>query len=329
MIKYKIRINPQSFEFENLQEAQQKVNDLFGVGLWFFELSGVEVTPEDPEEEKEFIIENEEEAPEPPKTNLKAKKRDAEKDLYRPKRKRRTKAEMDVVRKPEHIKEQGGLDKRTKGNRGRRFPKELVAFVKKRVDELNNSDLCDEINEEFDLNIVSQNLSKWMYSKGIKRTKRVRTPKAKKEEIEGVKKKMGAPKKWTDEVSQYLKDNINNFSNKELCEELESQFNLKTNPDSLQSTLSQKGIKRDSKVETGVDQEIVLFISKSKTKEVYALRDKIIEKFEVDIPIAKLRTLMNQRKDNLPGETVEDEVLRIKKKRVEIFGEDNDIDDIL
>lgn len=280
-----------------------------------------ELDPEDPinseQRIKPIIVDTDD-----PKQIKKLKKA-----LKKEKRKRRTKEEM--VSDGEHIKEQGVPDKRTKGNRGNRYPKELVAFVKKRVDELNNSDLCDEINEEFDLNINSQKVSKWMYSKGIKRIKRVRSssaPRRAKEEIEKVKKKIGPQKKWTDEVFQYLKGNINNFSNKELCEELESQFNLKTNPTNLQQHNSVHGIKRDH--ETGANQEIIEFIKKSKIKNVYTLRDKIIEKFEVNMEPAEVRKYM---KEALKGEEVADEVKRIQQQREEPeeLEEINDIDDIL
>ncbi len=290
---------------------------------------------------------------------------------------------------------------KTKGNRGRRFPKELVGFVKERVDELNNPDLCEEINKEFDLKMGSQNLSKWMYSKGIKRIKGVRTPKAEmiadgehvkkkgvldmrtkgkypkemkefirsrmettsnqnltdlineefdleitmdqvknymkynklrrekrirsprisKEEIE--KKKIEKPKKWTDEAVQFLRDNINNFSNKQLCEELDSQFNIKTNVENLAGVLSQKGIRRDQlAIQSDVDQGIRDFIAQSKIKDALEMRDKIIEKFEINLPVTKLKNLMDQRKEKLPGEGVKDEVKRIKETRGVFEGDD-------
>ena len=288
-----------------------------------------------------------------------------------------------------------GPKRKSKGNQGKRFPKELVEFVKKRVDELNNSDLCDEINKEFDLNMVSENLSKWIYSKGIKRIKKVRSPKSdsldlrtigkyppemkefirsrmetnsnqdltdlineefsfgitmtqiknymknyqlkrvhiirtprrKKEKVEKVKKKMGKPKKYTDEILQFLRDNINNFNNKQLCEELESRFNVKATPEGLGQTLSQKGIRRDQLIQTDVDPKIVDFIMENKTKEIYALRDQIIEEFEKYIPMEKLKNLMGmpQRKQKLPGESVDDEVKRIKEQR-ESYEPDDDLD---
>ncbi len=284
-------------------------------------------------------------------------------------------------------------------NRGKRFPKELVGFVKERVDKLNNSDLCELINREFDLNINSQKLSKWMYSKGIKRIKGVRSPKSdgtkqisvpqkhvqnqdgrtigkyppemkefirsrmettsnqnltdlineefdleitmdqvknymkynklrrekiirspriSKEEIE--KKKIEKPKKWTDEIVQFLRDNINNFNNKQFCEELENRFNIKTNPESLAARLSQKGIKRD--IQSDVDQGIMDFIAQSKIKDALEMRDKIIEKFEINLPVTKLKNLMDQRKEKLPGEDVDDEVKRIKETRGVFEGDD-------
>ena len=119
---------------------------------------------------------------------------------------------------------------------------------------------------------------------------------------------VGKPKKYTNEAVQFLRENINNFKNKELCEELESRFNIKTDPIKLGVILSHKGIKRDIKSE--LDQEIIDFIKKSKTKDAHALREKIIEKFEKNISMTKIREFI---KKDLPGEGVKDEVKRIKE----------------
>ena len=74
------------------------------------------------------------------------------------------------------------------------------------------------------------------------------------------------------------------------------------------------------------EEEIIKFISKSKTTNVLVLRDKIIEKFEVDFPIIKIREAM---KKDIPGEEVDDEVKRIKEKRKkEEFKYDEDIDEL-
>ena len=127
----------------------------------------------------------------------------------------------------------------------------------------------------------------------------------------------------------FLRDNINNFSNKELCEELESRFNIKSTPEILASTLSQKGIKRDFiEGAKGVSKEIAAFVIESKINDVYHLRDKIIEEFGEDVPTAKLKNLMSQRKENLPGEGPKDELNRIKNQRQSESIDETDIDDL-
>ena len=212
------------------------------------------------------------------------------------------------------------------GRKKGKFPKEMYGFIERHMETNSNQALTDLINEKWDIGITMDQVKNYMKWKKLRRVNIIRSQRRSKEELEkaGEKKKMGPKKKWTDEVVQYLKDNINNFSNKELCEELESQFNLKTSVGNLSLRLSQKGIKRDIPEGQRVDPKIVDFVSKSKIKEVYAMRDEIIEKFETDVPIVKLRPLM---KKDLPGESVSDEVRRIEQKRE--FGEDNDIDDIL
>ena len=219
------------------------------------------------------------------------------------KRFRRTKAEMKVENKPEKLKgwAKYHADKKKK-TKQQKYPDEMAGFVERHMNTNSNQQLCDLINEKYDVGIIPQRLAPYMNYKKLKRNKNL-----------GEKKKLGKPKKYTDEIEQFLKDNINNFSNKELCEELNSQFNIKATTSSLQNMLCHKGIKRDRQID--VDPEVEELISKSKEKDVLVLRDYIIEKLEKDIPINKLRGLMNKRKGNLPGEGVEDEVKRIKQKR--------------
>lgn len=314
MIKYKLLIRLSEYTFGNVEDLKRKVREIMEVGIWAIETRLVN-EDEAPEEEEKS------EPEEPPKTKLKAKKSDAKKDLNRPKRKRRTKEEMDVVRKGEHIKEQGVPNKRTK------YPKEMKEFIEGHMETNTNQEICDLINEKWDVDIILMRLNSYMIYNKLKRENIIRTPRRKKEEIK-VKKTVGKPKKYTDEVLQFLRDNINNFSNKELCKQLDYKFNIKTTSDNVSQTMRNKGIKREV-IPDGVDKEIVDFIMKSKIKDIYAMRDTLIERFEVYVPTIKLRNLMNQREENLPGESTEGEVLRIKKKREEVFGDENDIEDIL
>lgn len=225
------------------------------------------------------------------------------------KRKRRTKTEMHAVRNRDQTKKKGS----------KKYPDEMKEFIKSRMETTSNQDLIDLINEEFDLEITMTQVKNYMKYNKLRRVNIIRTSRRKKEEIEEEKKKIGKPKKYTDEAVQFLRENVNNFSNKELCEELESRFNIKTNVPNLYVILSNKGIKRDYQSDT--DPKIVEYILKSKINDVYYLRDQIIEKFEKDIPTRKLKDLMSQRKSC--KESVKEEVKRIEDQRVPF---DDDID---
>ncbi len=351
MKKYKIKIRAQAFTFEDITEARRKVRSLLESEIWFLELSEEDDTSNDTENDIEEVIEEEKSEPEKKQKEVPGK----------PKRKRRTKAEMIAagkqikesgIRKPgtylkysdevnEFIKEnwQNNTDKelvvmikekfeidrsidQIKGHRRdngwvadkprrkveqveikkkssvMRYPEGMKDFIEENMDGTKNKELCVLINEEFDIEITMPKLAAFMQYKNIRRGG-----------------KMGPKKKWTDKIIQYLRDNVNNFSNKELCEELESQFNVQTSIVSLQVILSQKGIKRD--YQSTVDPKIGDFIKKSKTKDVHILRDEIIEKFEVDVSIEKLRNLMSQEEGKLPGEEVDDEVKRVEEQRKE------------
>ncbi len=214
------------------------------------------------------------------------------------KRKRRTKAEM--IADGEQTKEPRVRKPRT----NHLFPEEINDFIKENWEEKRDVDLVEMIEEKFDKTYKIDQVKANRRTIGCVANR----PGAK------VKKKIGPQKKWTDEVFQYLKENINNFSNKELCEELESQFNLKTNPTNIQQQMSTHGIKRDS--ESGANQEIIEFIKKQKSTDLYIIRDKIIEKFEVNMEPAEIRRYM---KEALKGEEVADEVKRITQHRDQDF----------
>lgn len=220
------------------------------------------------------------------------------KEIKKPKRKRRTKTEM---KSNEEHKEPSVRKKR----KNLLFSKEVDNLIKENWKDKRDKDLIEMIKEDLDQTFTIDQIKA--------HRKQIGCVKIRGGQPTRVKKKIGKPKKYTDEVVQFLKENVNNFSNKELCEELEHRFNIKIKSDPMSNLLCQKGIKRDNQPD--MDPEIVDFILKSKLNDVYYLRDKIIEKFEKDIQTAKLRNVINQRKKKLPGEDVEDEVKRIKEQR--------------
>ena len=240
------------------------------------------------------------------------------------KRKRRTKAEMDVVRKGEHVKEQGVRKPRT----NLLFSEEVDKIIKANWEDNRDVDLIEIIKEKLDQTFTKDQIKAHRKQLGFVKSRGGQSTREKKK-VDPIK-KIGPTKKWTDEVFQFLKDNINNFSNKELCEELESQFNLKTNSTNLQQQMSAHGIKRDH--ESNLDKEIENYILKSKVKSEYNLRDRIIEKFEKNVSLNELRRVMKERDVDLPGEKPEDEVKRIREQREEpiqeFFEDDEDVDEM-
>ncbi len=217
------------------------------------------------------------------------------------KRKRRTKAEM--IADGEQTKEPSVRKPRT----NHLFPEEINDFIKENWEDKKDKDLVEMIEEKFDKTYKIDQVKANRRTLGCLANR----PGAKE------KKKIGKPKKYTDEAVQFLRDNIKNFSNKQLCEELESQFNIKTDPTNLQGVMSQKGIKRDQVLPGGLDEEVVEFIRKSKIKDDYVLRDAVIEKFGQNISMTKIRAARS--KDDLPGESVSDEVKRITQYRDQDF----------
>ncbi len=271
MKKYKLKLKAQEFTFEDFNDFQNKIKNLLYHGVLIFE---TEVISNDTEDDTPDDIEKPkpdgDQEDKPPKTQLKAQKSGAE---------------------------HGSGPKRKRG--GKRFPKELVEFVKKRVDELNNSDLCDEINKEFDLNMVSQNLSKWMYSKGIKRIKRVRALKVKKPKSDGPDgehvKEQGVPDKRTQskypkEIKEFIRSRMEKNSNQDLIDLINEKWDIGISMTQLKNYMKNYQLKR------------VKIIRTPRRKKTDIKKEK-----------------------NLPGESVGDEVKRIEEQR-EGLEDDDDID---
>ena len=57
----------------------------------------------------------------------------------------------------------------------RAYPKMMVYFVKQNMNEMRTPELAEAVNKKFNVNISPQNLSKWMWSKALKRKKRLRS----------------------------------------------------------------------------------------------------------------------------------------------------------
>ncbi len=332
MKKYRINIKAQSFEFTNIENARQKVRELFGAGLWLLDLDQIEeekeeIAPIDSEEgieqrdqarekmlkkaEKEEKLKNSVQRIKPIMIDPKIKRMAETKPG---KRFRRTKAEM--VADEEQTKEESVPKKRPK-----LFPAEIDEFIGLNWQDNKDRDLVELIEKKFKRKYKIDQVKAHRRDAGWVSSKPGRKPLKKKIDKPKEKKKMGRSKIYTDEVLQFLRDNINNFSNKELCEELESRFNLKTNSNNLNGILSQRGIKRDYQKEE-VDPDVEEFIMKSREEDAYLLRDEIIEKFGKSFATRKIINIMNKR--------LEPEVDEIEAKRRKQSSDpfDDEVDDL-
>ena len=212
------------------------------------------------------------------------------------------KKEQKVLKKIERVERVERVEKPLKARKNK-YPDEMIDFVKENIESNPNPQLVDLVNKEYNLKITIPKLAAWMSYKKIKRESR--------------------SKKYTEQVMEFLKENIDNFSNREICKELHMRFDIEIKVGNLSQFLSKKGIKRDYQLD--VDQEIIDFIKNSKTKDAHVLRDDIIEKFEKNLPMDKIRSFM---KKGFPGEGVKDEVKRIKEKIEEEDIGDDSIDEM-
>jgi len=356
---YKIELRAQSFEFESWEKARDKVRELLDAGLWFFTLDEIkeekkEIAPIDSEKgikqrdqarekmlkkaKKEERLKNSVQKIKPIMIDPKIKPGTPKKftpevdkyiithaDVSNEDIANSLKRLFDVETTPGSVGNRKSILKSAKPTKEKvdmrtlsKYPDEMKEFVKSRMETTTNQDITDLINEKWDLGLTKDRLKSFMKYNKLKRKFIIRSPRRTSTELE----KEGRPKKYTDEVLQFLKDNINKFKNKELREELEKRFNIKVTQSSLDSILSQKGIKRD--IQPDVEPEIEDFILKSKITDAYILRDQIIEKLGKNITTRKIINIMNKRNEEpeKKSELSEDEKKLIKQK--DLFDEDID-----
>lgn len=154
-----------------------------------------------------------------------------------------------------------------------KITEKIGEFIKKKEGK-SDSEIAEDISEKFDIKISPYSIKGYRIRHGIKGTGR------------GYKRKKKNPE-----------ENIDH-SYEELTEE--DFKNLKTKK-------KKKEINFD-----GIKTEIKNFILKSKEKRTWVLRDKIIDRFKVEIPTDRLSELISAR-----GDIAE----RPKKKNLENFGQ--------
>ncbi len=218
--------------------------------------------------------------------------------------------EMDPKIKDMTRKENKKVAKKKLGGPSK-YPAAMENFVRKNVNSYSNKELCGVVNEKWDLKINVPQLANYMFMRGLKRSsKKKDNPKRK-----------PRTRKYGPEVIQFLKENVNNFKNRQLAEMIEEKFNIKTNHNAVNQTIKRYKITRDEKQD--LKPEIIAFIQASKRTDVLLIRDEIIETFETNIGTALIRKYMVKEVEN-PKEEVE----RIKQMRDPPAEEWSDVDEL-
>jgi len=159
-----------------------------------------------------------------------------------------------------------------------------------------------------------------------KKPKRKRRTKAEMEEAGKVipKKKIGGKRKYPSKMEEFIEKHMENKSNLELCKLIEQEFDIEITCPRLASFMAYNNIRRGHP--KTLDPKIITFIKKQNTTDAYAVRDLVIEKFEVNLTPGEIKKYLTKLQE-IPGEGVDDEVKRIKEQRVE-FDEDDDFEDL-
>ena len=341
MKKYVIKVKESFFRFDSYDRARIKIKELIDAGIWFVDLCEEDDIVNDTRSDtingtKEKIGEVIKKPKQTKKKGVRKKrenyryteeindfikenwKENMDKELVR-----LLKNEFHVEFSVDQIKAQrkkkgwvashsgrkkaAPMDKKKKIG-SNKYPKEMVGFIEMHMNQASNPQLCDLINGRYEIGITPPRLAAYMSYKKLKRENPNRQREERKKEID----------KYEIGIIHL------NHNGKYACNEKTTvnQNKLSKDWEKINCDNCKRKFEADSK------PEVNKFIQKSTTEDVYDLRDKIIEKFEVDIPIAKLRNLMMFRKKKIPGENVEEEVKRIEEQRETFDGDDEDIEDL-
>ncbi len=205
-------------------------------------------------------------------------------------------------------------DKKIGGGGHQKYPVEMMTFIGENMEGIGNIELSELVNKKFGLETTPMIIRSQIRDHGLKRKKDIRGKHKKHpEKIQKKEKKMESKKKYTDEVLKYLRDNIDKMKNKQLCVELENRFNILTSTERLMTVMSNKGIRRDNNFK--VNQKIVNYVARCGITDSFLLRDKIIEKFDINFSTADLNKIKGLAINKSKEESVPAEVERITKKR--------------
>jgi len=146
MTKYKLNIKAQSFEFYEIKKVREKAKALIELGVWLIETDAIEekIAPIKIEDNEEEEVEE-------------------KKEVVKQKRKRRTKEEM--ASDGEQTKEKSLIGKRKVG----KYPEEMKVFIRENMEENSNKELCEMINQQWDVEITKMRLASYMKYNDLRR----------------------------------------------------------------------------------------------------------------------------------------------------------------
>ena len=189
----------------------------------------------------------------------------------------------------------------------KKYPDEMRGFVERHLNQNNNQEICDLINEKWDVEITKERLAAYMAYNKLKRDKNKKLhPQLKRFEAEEKNKYNGDGVFHLDHNGKYAcTPRIDSNKNK-----LSKDWNV-INCGNCKNRF-------EGETKTPIEE----FVANSKITDPLLLRDAIIEKFEKNISVPEIKKMINNREDNSPKESLKEEVKRITKKRP-----DDDLDE--
>jgi hypothetical protein len=187
------------------------------------------------------------------------------------------------------------------------YTKERVDFLRENYEnsDLSREELTNLFNEKFNLDVSTTAISASLKDNKIKKAK-------------GVKKKSGSPKIYTQKIIDFMilcaSKGMNRIQAREECQkEFEMPFNRNTFKQvSLKNNI---GFVRSNLPFVGdIPENVQDFIKKNLEKDIYVLKDDIIEKFNLNYSIKRINSVILRFKADIdPKESEEAEVKRIKQ----------------
>lgn len=210
-----------------------------------------------------------------------------------------------------------------------KYPKEMIDFIRQNMEEMGNPDLSEAVNKKFGLETKVQTIKDYMQTHKLKRINRIRSPR--KKNVEQIKEPKKRKSRLPEGADEFIENNFNQMSNKELAEAVNNKFGMKWKDNNVAGYLSKKGFLRTQTrkemlhIKKGYPDGLEEFLEENiEMMTNQELADEVKKKFNYSFTAAAIANYMTKRDIKRTGATYKKKTLLEKEKKdpSDVFDED-------